>query len=323
MKFIQIGQLLAALMLAGNAAVTPVRAETAAFLTPNGQTAPFEAWSRGDANSSFAFFESFVGDPESAAVSEINPPNQSFGPGLSDANLIETTGAAFVPSSGNIYSPAVAIEIAATVPSYGLGAGYDTRVVVQVGTLGFLLDPASFLLEYEIDGEPQAVEPQLQQELAHRDLVGGFGGTLQETLYVWDLVGWNADQYVLSFAAADASTSLDNLAIDIFAAPGASVEGDYDASGAVDAADYTLWSTAYGSAGPAADGNNDGVVDAADYVYWRDRAATAGGALSVSAVPEPGTVQLAWQFGIAMLFCWGSHRAIAPRHREKGPQDAA
>lgn len=323
MKSCTPGRLLLALLVVGSAAATPLYAETAAFITPDGQTAPFEAWSRGDDNSSFAFFETFTGDPQTGGILEVNPPNSAYGPDLPDANVIETTGTAFVPSSGNIYSISTPIEIEATFPSYGLGAGYDTRVVVQIGTLGSLLDPASVMLEYTAADETYTLAPESQQELAFREITGGFGGTLQETLFVWDLEGWNADEYLLTFAGAESSTSLDNLAIDVFTTPGVSVDGDYDGSGVVDADDYSVWTTAYGGAGPVADGNNDGVVNAADYVYWRDRANAAPAALSVGVVPEPGAVQLAWLSGVALLFCWGAHRAIAPRRQEKGLEDAA
>jgi hypothetical protein len=47
--------------------------------------------------------------------------------------------------------------------------------------------------------------------------------------------------------------------------------GDYDASGAVNAADRAKWLATFGSRDELlADGNQDGVVDAADYSLWRD-----------------------------------------------------
>ena len=47
--------------------------------------------------------------------------------------------------------------------------------------------------------------------------------------------------------------------------------GDYDIDGDVDANDYTVWRSNYGSnLLLAADGNHNGVVDAADYIVWRD-----------------------------------------------------
>ncbi len=61
--------------------------------------------------------------------------------------------------------------------------------------------------------------------------------------------------------------------------------GDYDHDGVIDAADYEVWRSAYGSTELLnADGNGDGVIDAADYVVWRDAFAAAA---SASRIPEP------------------------------------
>ncbi len=68
------------------------------------------------------------------------------------------------------------------------------------------------------------------------------------------------------------------------------IEGDYDGSGTVDAGDYILWRTQFGSTGTlAADGNHNGVVDAADYTVWRDNLGRSfvAGAVQTGAVPEP------------------------------------
>ena len=50
------------------------------------------------------------------------------------------------------------------------------------------------------------------------------------------------------------------------------VPGDYDGNSSVEAVDYDVWRSAFGSTGVglAADGNQDGVVDAADYAIWRN-----------------------------------------------------
>ncbi len=46
--------------------------------------------------------------------------------------------------------------------------------------------------------------------------------------------------------------------------------GDYNGSNTVDAADYQVWKSTFGTGGnPPADGNQNGTVDAADYVIWR------------------------------------------------------
>jgi hypothetical protein len=75
------------------------------------------------------------------------------------------------------------------------------------------------------------------------------------------------------------------------------VPGDYNGDRGVDASDYSVWKSSYGSHDSlAADGNKNGIVDAADYTIWRNHIGPAGGAAGdagLSNVPEPGTVSLA------------------------------
>jgi hypothetical protein len=72
----------------------------------------------------------------------------------------------------------------------------------------------------------------------------------------------------------------------------APLAGDYDASGAVDQNDYTVWRSTFGSNDSlAADGNGNEEVDAADYVIWRkaQSAALATGATAAAAATAPAT----------------------------------
>ena len=76
------------------------------------------------------------------------------------------------------------------------------------------------------------------------------------------------------------------------------IPGDGNLSGAVEAADYTLWANGFGSGTPTfetGDYNGDGSTDAADYTTWANNfgmmaAAPAG---APAAVPEPSTFVLA------------------------------
>ena len=68
--------------------------------------------------------------------------------------------------------------------------------------------------------------------------------------------------------------------------------GDYNADGAIDAADYTVWrdfasATTHINRG---DGNLDGAVNAADYEVWQSN--YGGGPALITSVPEPATIAL-------------------------------
>lgn len=70
--------------------------------------------------------------------------------------------------------------------------------------------------------------------------------------------------------------------------------GDYNLDGDVDAADYNIWQTDFGSNTQlAADGSENNIVDAADYVVWRENLGTSiAGAAALLSVPEPATAVL-------------------------------
>ena len=73
----------------------------------------------------------------------------------------------------------------------------------------------------------------------------------------------------------------------------AHLPGDYDGSGTVDAADFTVWRDGLGSQNLAADGDRNGVVDDQDYAVWKDFFGVSlegGGSGAIAAVPEPSSM---------------------------------
>lgn len=73
----------------------------------------------------------------------------------------------------------------------------------------------------------------------------------------------------------------------------AGVTGDYNGDGVVDAADYTTWRNALGTATALANDPIGGTVGEAQFLQWRSNYGTvAGSAASTAAVPEPSMILL-------------------------------
>jgi hypothetical protein len=181
---------------------------SAAFIVPDGATAPFADWSRSDANSAYAEWNTFT---VAAGAPGNSPDVGSFGP--TTANLTQSFFPALITSGGNIYSFAGATDFDVTLPNYGYGAGYSTRVVAQIGTLGTPLLQGSLSLTYS-DGNAtqQAALTSATVAVAPNPL----GGTTDEWLVVWDVPSYNPSSFLLKFVASGSSMSLDRLAVDAF-----------------------------------------------------------------------------------------------------------
>src|SRR5690606_35247156 len=88
--------------------------------------------------------------------------------------------------------------------------------------------------------------------------------------------------------------------------------GDYNLDGVVDAADYTVWKTAFGATSSTSsllpgDGNGDGMVDAADYTIWRNNLgalSSAQLATTPASVPEPSNLLLALVAAVGAASSW-------------------
>jgi hypothetical protein len=82
--------------------------------------------------------------------------------------------------------------------------------------------------------------------------------------------------------------------------------GDFNYDGVVDARDYNVWRSSFGSVLQlAADGNGNGVVDAADYVVWRKNLE-----LLLARPPESGTSAAIPEPASLMLFAMGGLLAL-------------
>jgi autotransporter-associated beta strand protein len=119
---------------------------------------------------------------------------------------------------------------------------------------------------------------------------GGSGSVTNANFIRLRASGFDAgDQFTLQRLGDDLKLS--------FAPATPFLPGDYNNSGTVDAADYTVWRDAFGSTTSlAADGDGDGVIDDGDYDIW----SANYGATAVSvAIPEPTTPLLLAACGLA------------------------
>ncbi len=95
----------------------------------------------------------------------------------------------------------------------------------------------------------------------------------------WQNVGYNQPPHPSFFLGAGMATP---PTASVYYAGG--LAGDYNASGTVDAADYTVWRDSQGATSNGnlpADGNHDGVVDQLDYDVWKNNF----GAVAAAAIP--------------------------------------
>jgi hypothetical protein len=226
----------AGLLLTLASVLTPLPAQ-AALISPSWTQPTSNAQAATDLTT-YQRYEVFTAaaGPNTPDVANINPTGT--------ANVYDTSGQSFITSGGNIYSFSAPTFIEAILPNYGLGANYTTNVLLQVRTLGALMDTTSVkLISYSGNASnpyptATAITPTSQQLLLNSPDQSGFCGTDQEWAFSFSVAG-NAASYKLAFNATASSMSLDQLSIDSQAV-GTYLKGDFNLDGHVNAADVVV-----------------------------------------------------------------------------------
>ncbi len=157
---------------------------------------------------------------------------------------------------------------------------------------------------------PIASTNSLYRDLIHMSGLGRFvaSTTIQDVILQRSTVGQSIDRTVPSWSTSTDITdeqaawiqlvTWEVLLADERSGVLAPAAGDYDGNGVIDAGDYDVWATFFGSTTRLlADGDHNGVVDSADYTIWRD-AFTAATAVTV---PEPAAVILIAVLGASFV----------------------
>ncbi len=300
---------------------TGTSAANAAFISPTSWTRPT---SNAQAAASLTMYQSYeiftaAAGPNTPDVANINPNGS--------ANVYDTSGQSFITSSGNIYSFSAPTFIEAILPNYGLDSNYTTNVLLQVRTLGSVLDNTTVkLISYSgnaADPYPTAaaIAPASQQLLLSTPDQSGFGGTDQEWAFSFSVAG-NAASYKLAFNATASSMSLDEVSIDSQAIGTGYLKGDFNLDGHVNAADISAAVQALTNLAKYQQSNNltnqqllqianvngDATINNADLQSLLINLRNGQGSLAT--IPEPCT---AWLAVLGLSGCW----LIRPKFRHE------
>jgi hypothetical protein len=177
---------------AANAAIDPY---FAAFVVP--------AW-YGQADTTYqewSTFSSLAGPNAAVSVSNANgTPNAYNATAASDGSFL---------TGGHIYSPSGIIHPVIIVPEQNKGAGYTTRLILQIETLGSEIDAST--LQVTPDGGSVVAPSSI--DLLSQTPLGGFGGFKDDYQFVWNLPG-NASAYRFAFNSSDPSLSWAGARVD-------------------------------------------------------------------------------------------------------------
>lgn len=208
---LRLAAVLAGLGLAGTS--------QAAFQDP--ATAAWGGWTRGDAGTVYAGWNFFTDDADPGIVdtSPDVPASTLIGGGTTAGPVLGSIGSGpfrvteagtpgtFLTSGGNIYNPSLA-----TAFSVEVGGGAEpgpVRLALQLRTQGGELDYGAVMLN--------GAAFDSRTELA-RTALGGFGGAMVDSLFVWTFAA-GSSLYAFEFGAASSSLSLDALTVDVAPVP--------------------------------------------------------------------------------------------------------
>lgn len=191
----------------------------AAFLDP--ATAAWGGWTRGAPGTLYAGWNVFTDDANPGIVDNTpdvlastligggttaGPNLASIGPGPFSVTEAGTPGT-FLTGGGNIYNFGNATAF--TVELGGETLASPMRVALQVRTQGTELDYDNV----QVNGTLAASRTELA-----RAALGGFGGAIVDTLFIWTLAA-GVDRYTFTLDAAGSSLSLDALTVDVAPVP--------------------------------------------------------------------------------------------------------
>jgi hypothetical protein len=189
----------------------------AAFISPTGWTRPTDDTSAVNTLTTYQEWETF--SSVSGPNAPTNIPETVEGPDHNPNSGTQTVfdsaapgSGAFITGGGNIYSFGGAIDPAIIIPVYGL-AGLKTQVLLQIRSQGSELSDDR--VNVDIGSGPVDIEtlPGYSYTELFRQALGGFGGSLVDHAWTFDLPGIPSS-FRVDVDNTTSSISLDRVSVD-------------------------------------------------------------------------------------------------------------